>query len=176
MERYKKEIVPAMMEKFGYKNKMQVPRITKAVLNVGMGMGAQDIKVLEAAAHELGVITGQKAVITRAKKAISNFKIRKGSAIGCKVTLRRNIMYEFIDRLMNVAVPRIKDFRGISTDSFDNNMNYSFGIQEQIIFPEVEYDRVVKIHGMDITVNTNARSKEEALELLRLMGFPFKKG
>lgn len=176
LERYNKEIVPQMVERFSYKNKMQVPKVTKVVLNVGMGIGAQDIKVLEAAAQELGMITGQKAVITRAKKAISNFKIRRGSAVGCKVTLRRRMMYEFLDRLLSVAVPRIKDFRGLSANSFDKQMNYSFGITEQIIFPEIEYDKVAKIHGMDITIGTNAASREEAHELLRLVGVPFRKG
>jgi large subunit ribosomal protein L5 len=141
-----------------------------------MGIGAQDIKFLESAAKELAIITGQKAVITKAKKAISNFKIRRGSTVGCKVTLRRAFMYEFLDRLLNVAIPRVKDFRGLPANSFDSNNNYSFGITEQIIFPEIEYDKVLKTHGMDITINTNARTKEEAYELLRLMGVPFRKG
>lgn len=176
LEKYNTEITAQMMERFGYKNKMQVPRIKKVVLNVGLGIGAQDIKIIDSAVHELGLITGQKAVITRAKKAISNFKIRRGSAVGCKVTLRRNIMYEFLDRLFNIAVPRIKDFRGLPMESFDNQMNYSFGITEQIIFPEVDYDKIVKAHGMDIIINTNAKTKEAALELLRLIGVPFKKG
>ncbi len=175
-ERYNKEIVPQMMERFGYKNKMQVPKIKKIVVNVGLGIGAQDIKVLESAAHELGMITGQKASITKAKKAISNFKIRKGSAVGCVVTLRRTKMYEFMDRLVSVAIPRIKDFRGLSQNSFDDSNNYSFGIVEQIIFPEIEYDKVAKIHGMDVIINMNAHTKEEAYELLRLMGVPFRKG
>lgn len=176
LERYKKEIVPQMMERFGYKNKMQAPKVKKVILNVGMGQATQDIKLLEAAVKELTMITGQKAVITKAKKAISNFKIRKGSPVGCKVTLRRAIMYEFLDRLLNVAIPRFKDFRGLSPNSFDKNMNYSFGITEQIIFPEVDYDKVLKTHGMDITINTNARTKEEAYELLRLLGVPFRRG
>jgi len=173
-EKYKNEIVPKMIEQFSYKNKMQVPKVKKVVLNVGLGIGAQDIKPLEAAAQELATITGQKPVITRAKKAISNFKIRKGSAVGCKVTLRRVRMYEFLDRLLNVAIPRVKDFRGLSRNSFDQHMNYSFGITEQIIFPEIEYDKVFKVHGMDITINTNASSREEAFELLRLLGIPFR--
>lgn len=176
LEKYKNEIAAKMTERFGYKNKMEIPKVTKVVLNVGMGIGAQDIKVLESAAHELGAITGQKAVITRAKKAISNFKIRQGSPVGCMVTLRKNIMYEFLDRLINVAIPRIKDFRGLSPDSFDGGNNYSFGITEQIIFPEIDYDKVQKHHGMDVVINTNARTKEEASELLRLMGVPFKHG
>ncbi|NQU73364.1 MAG: 50S ribosomal protein L5 [Candidatus Omnitrophica bacterium] len=175
LEKYKTEVVPKMMEQFAYKNKMQAPKVKKVVLNVGLGIGAQDIKPLEAAAQELAIITGQKAVITRAKKAISNFKIRKGSAVGCKVTLRRIRMYEFLDRLLNVAIPRVKDFRGLSRKSFDKNFNYSFGITEQIIFPEIEYDTVFKIHGMDITINTDAGSSEEAFELLRLLGVPFRK-
>ena len=175
LEKYKNEITPKMIERFGYKNKMQIPKIKKIVLNVGLGMGAQDIKILEAAAQELATITGQKAVITKAKKAISNFKIRKGSTVGCKVTLRRIRMYEFLDRLVNVAIPRVRDFRGLSPNSFDEGMNYSFGITEQIIFPEIEYDKAPSIHGMDITINTNARSKEEASELLKLLGVPFRK-
>ncbi|MBI4335153.1 MAG: 50S ribosomal protein L5 [Candidatus Omnitrophica bacterium] len=174
LERYKKEIVPQMTARFGYKNKIQSPKIKKVVLNVGMGIGAQDIKFLEAAAKELGMITGQKAVITKAKKAISNFKIRRGSAVGCRVTLRRAIMYEFLDRLLNVAIPRVKDFRGLPVDSFDSTNNYSFGITEQIIFPEIEYDKILKAHGMDITINTNAGTREEAYELLRLLGVPFR--
>jgi large subunit ribosomal protein L5 len=176
LERYMNELVPQMVEKFAYKNRMQVPRVKKVVLNVGMGVGAQDIKFIEAAVKELGMITGQKAVITRAKKAISNFKIRRGSPVGCKVTLRRSIMYEFLDRLLNVAIPRVKDFRGLPINSFDKNMNYSFGITEQIIFPEIEYDKVLKVHGMDITIITTAKTKEEAHELLRLIGVPFRKG
>ncbi len=176
LERYRNEIIPQMMERFKYTNRMQAPRVTKVVLNVGLGIGAQDIKFLESAAQELSMITGQKAVITKAKKAISNFKIRRGSAVGCMVTLRRTKMYEFLDRLLNVAIPRIKDFRGLSPNSFDGGMNYSFGITEQIIFPEVDYDKVLKSHGMDVTINTNALSKDEAFELLRLMGVPFRKG
>ncbi len=176
LEKYQKEIAPEMMKRFNYKNMMQVPKVKKVVLNCGMGIGAQDIKFLEAATKELGVITGQKAVITKAKKAISNFKIRKGSTVGCKVTLRRAMMYEFLDRLLNVAIPRVKDFRGLPPNSFDNSNNYSFGLTEQIIFPEIDYDKVLKAHGMDIIINTNARTKEEAYELLRLMGVPFRKG
>jgi large subunit ribosomal protein L5 len=176
LEKYQKEIVPEMMKKFNYTNAMQAPRIKKVVLNCGLGMGAQDIKLLEAAAKEFAAITGQKAVITKAKKAISNFKIRRGSTVGCKVTLRRAIMYEFLDRLVNVAIPRVKDFRGLNVNSFDKNNNYSFGLTEQIIFPEIEYDKVLKVHGMDIIINMNARTRQEAYELLRLMGVPFRKG
>lgn len=176
LEKYQKEIAPEMMKKFSYNNLMEVPKVKKVVLNCGMGIGAQDIKFLEAAVKEFGTITGQKAVITKAKKAISNFKIRRGSAVGCKVTLRRAVMYEFLDRLLNVAIPRVKDFRGLPPNSFDNSNNYSFGLTEQIIFPEIDYDKVLKAHGMDIIINTNARTKEEAYELLRLMGVPFRKG
>lgn len=176
LEKYQKEIVPEMMKKFNYSNAMQVPRIKKVILNCGLGMGAQDIKLLESAAREFAAITGQKAVITKAKKAISNFKIRRGSTVGCKVTLRRAIMYEFLDRLLNVAIPRVKDFRGLNVNSFDKNNNYSFGLTEQIIFPEIEYDKVLKVHGMDIIININARTRQEAYEFLMLMGVPFRKG
>lgn len=172
---YRKNIVPEMMKSFNYKNKLEVPRLQKIVINVGMGEATQDIKMLEAAQNELSAITGQKPVTTRAKKAIANFKIRKGSAIGCKVTLRRVMMYEFLDRLISVAIPRIRDLRGLPTDSFDNRGNYSFGLNEQVIFPEVDVDKIMKAHGMDITIVTGARSKKEAFELLRLFGIPFKK-
>ena len=175
LERYRKEIVPDMVKTFGYKNSMQAPKIKKIVLNVGMGEATQDIKMLEAAQNELAAITGQKPVVTRAKKAIANFKIRKGSAIGCKVTLRRSMMYEFLDRMISVAIPRIRDFRGLSANSFDGSGNYSFGLTEQGIFPEVDADKIMKTHGMDITIVTDARSEKEAFELLRLFGMPFKK-
>lgn len=171
--RYRNEIVPEMMKVFGYKNRMQAPRLEKIVINVGLGEATQDIKLLEAAQSELGMITGQKAVITRAKKAIANFKIRRGSPIGCKVTLRRAKMYEFLDRLIAVAIPRIRDFRGMSPDSFDKGGNYSFGLNEQVIFPEVDVDKITKSHGMDVTIATSARTRDEAFELLRLFGFPF---
>jgi len=163
------------MKAFGYKNQMQVPKLKKIVINVGLGEATQDIKMLEAAQHELAAITGQKPVTTRAKKAIANFKIRKGSAIGCKVTLRRYMMYEFLDRMISVAIPRIRDFRGLPADSFDGSGNYSFGLNEQVIFPEIDVDKVVRAHGMDITLVTNARSEKEAFELLKLFGMPFKK-
>lgn len=175
LERYRKEIMPEMVKRFGYKNGMQVPRLKKVVINVGLGEATQDIKFLEATQSELGMITGQKPVVTRAKKAIANFKIRRGSPIGCKVTLRRAMMYEFLDRLIAVAIPRIRDFRGLQPDSFDNNGNYSFGLSEQLIFPEVDVDKVVKSHGMDITIVTTAKTREEAYELLRLVGMPFSK-
>lgn len=175
LERYRSEIVPDMMKRFSYKNTMQAPKLTKIVVNVGLGEATQDVKLLEAAQSQLAMITGQKPVVTRAKKAIANFKIRKGSAIGCKVTLRRTRMYEFLDRLISVAIPRIRDFRGLSPDSFDRGGNYSFGLNEQLIFPEIDIDKVPKVHGMDITIATSAKTKDEAFELLRLMGMPFTK-
>jgi large subunit ribosomal protein L5 len=154
---------------------LQAPRLKKIVVNIGLGEAVQDIKFLEAAQEELAMITGQRPVITRAKTAIANFKIRRNLPIGCKVTLRRAIMYEFLDRLITVAVPRIRDFRGLSPTSFDEGGNYSFGLDEQSIFPEVNPDKILKSHGMDITIVTNAKTKEEALELLRLFGMPFAK-
>jgi large subunit ribosomal protein L5 len=175
LKRYRDEISPEMMKIFSYKNKLQVPRIKKIILNVGMGEATQDIKFLEAAQNELAAITGQKALTTRAKKAIANFKIRKGSAVGCKVTLRRMMMYEFLDRLISITVPRIRDFRGLPTNSFDEGGNYSFGLTEQSIFPEIDADKILKAHGMDITIVTSAKSKDEAFNLLKLFGMPFKK-
>ncbi len=175
LERYRSEIVPEMVKHFNYKNAMEAPKLTKIVLNVGLGEATQDIKLLEAAQAQLAMITGQKPVVTKAKKAIANFKIRKGSSIGCKVTLRRIRMYEFLDRLISIAIPRIRDFRGLSPDSFDQGGNYSFGLSEQLIFPEIDIDKVPKIHGMDITIATSAKTKDEAFELLRLMGMPFTK-
>ena len=172
---YRTVIVPEMKKIFNYKNDLQAPRLKKIVINVGLGEATQDIKMLEAAQNELAAITGQKPVTTRAKKAIANFKIRRGSAIGCKVTLRRVMMYEFLDRLISIAIPRIRDFRGLPSDSFDMHGNYSFGLNEQVIFPEVDVDKVMKAHGMDITIVTNAKKKEEAFELLKLFGMPFKK-
>lgn len=175
LERYRNEITPEMVKLFSYKNKLQSPKLEKIILNVGLGEATQDIKFLDAAANELAMITGQKPVLTRAKKAIANFKIRKGLAIGCKVTLRRARMYEFLDRLISVAIPRIRDFRGLSPDSFDEHGNYSFGLNEQVIFPEVDVDKVMKTHGMDITIVTSAKTKNEAFELLKLFGMPFAK-
>jgi large subunit ribosomal protein L5 len=175
LETYRKSIVPQMKKIFGYKNDMQVPKIKKIVINVGLGEATQDVKLLEAAQKELAAMTGQKPVTTRAKKAIANFKIRKGSAIGCKVTLRRLMMYEFLDRMISVAIPRIRDFRGLPADSFDSHGNYSFGLNEQVIFPEVDVDKVMKTHGMDITIVTDAGTRQEAFELLKLFGMPFKK-
>ena len=174
-KRYKEEIVPEMMRILNYKNALQVPKIKKVVINVGMGEGAEDIKILEAASKELTQIAGQAAVITKARKAISNFKIKKDSPVGCKVTLRKARMYEFLDRLINVALPSLKDFRGLSLRSFDKNGNYTLGLTEQTIFPEIEYDKVQKVHGMDITIVTNSGSKDETHQLLKLMGIPFEK-
>lgn len=171
---YLEKIVPAMMKKFSYKNKFQAPRLEKIVVNMGIGEASSDIKILETAMEELALITGQRPAIRRAKAAIANFKIKKGQPVGCKVTLRGQRMYEFFDRLINVALPRIKDFRGISGNSFDNKGNYAFGIGEQTIFPEIDYDKVKKIQGMDIIIVTTANSKEEAQELLKLFGMPFK--
>ncbi|MCX5686198.1 MAG: 50S ribosomal protein L5 [Candidatus Omnitrophica bacterium] len=175
LERYRSEIIPDMMKRFSYKNTMQAPKLLKIVVNVGLGEATQDVKLLEAAESQLAMITGQKPVVTKAKKAIANFKIRKGSSIGCKVTLRRVMMYEFLDRLISIAIPRIRDFRGLSLNSFDEGGNYSFGLSEQLIFPEIDIDKVPKIHGMDITIATSAKTKDEAFELLRLMGMPFAK-
>lgn len=175
LERYRSEIVPEMMKRFNYTNKLQVPRLVKIVINVGLGEATQDIKLLESAQAELGMITGQKPIVTKAKKAIANFKIRRGSSIGCKVTLRRSRMYEFLDRMISVAIPRIRDFRGLSPASFDNDGNYSFGLNEQVIFPEIDVDKVMKTHGMDITIVTTAKDKNEAYEFLKLIGMPFSK-
>lgn len=174
-EKYQNEIVPALMTKFAYTNRLQVPRLKKIVLNVSMKKATEDIKVLESAAEELGQITGQKPVITRAKKSISNFKLRANMPIGARVTLRGRMMYEFLDRFINVALPRIKDFRGISVEGFDGRGNYNLGLKEQIIFPEINFDKIMGIHGMDVTVVTTARTDGEAEELLRQFGAPFTK-
>jgi large subunit ribosomal protein L5 len=175
LEKYRNEIIPKMMETFSLKNRLEVPRLEKIVVNMGVGEALQDIKILEKAMEELSLITGQKPILRRAKKAIANFKIRKGLPIGCKVTLRRTIMYEFLDRLISIALPRIRDFRGISSDSFDEAGNYTLGITEQSIFPEIDYDKVSRMQGMDITlVIKNVKSKEQARELLKLFGMPFR--
>lgn len=174
-EKYKQEIVPALMKKFEYKNVMQAPKLEKMVINVGVGEAIQNVKLLDSAMSDLTSITGQKPAIKRAKKAISNFKLRAGMPIGCMVTLRKDRMWEFFDRLVNVALPRIRDFRGISPKSFDGRGNYNLGLEEQIIFPEIEYDKVEKIRGMNITVCTTARTDEEAFELLKTMGMPFRR-
>lgn len=171
---YTKQIIPQMMKKFGFTNPLQVPRLEKIVVNMGVGKGAEDIKIVEQAQGELSLITGQHAVITRAKKAISNFKIRENSPVGCRVTLRRRVMYEFFERLLRVALPRIRDFRGLSPKGFDEAGNYSFGIQEQNIFPEIETDRVTHPQGMTITVVMSSGSREVSYELLSLFGMPFR--
>lgn len=174
-ERYEKEILPALMKKFNYKNVMQVPRLEKIVVHVTLGEAVQNIKLLDAAERELAMITGQKPLITKAKKALAAFKLKKGVPLGCKVTLRRERMYEFLDRLISLALPRIRDFRGLSPKSFDGRGNYNFGIKEQFIFPEIDYDKVDMIHGLDITICTTAKSDEEALALLKEFGMPFRK-
>ncbi|MBQ9550728.1 MAG: 50S ribosomal protein L5 [Lachnospiraceae bacterium] len=172
-EQYQTEIVEAMTKKFGYKNVMQVPKLVKIIVNMGVGEAKDNAKVLDSAVADMQTITGQKAVVTKAKKAVANFKIREGMPIGCKVTLRGERMYEFLDRLVNLALPRVRDFRGVSADSFDGRGNYALGIREQLIFPEIEYDKIDKVRGMDIIVVTTAKTDEEARELLRLFNMPF---
>ena len=174
-EQYDHEIVEAMTKKFEYKNVMEVPKLVKIVVNMGVGEAKENAKVLEAAVHDLEIITGQKAVTTKAKKSIANFKLREGMPIGCKVTLRGDKMYEFADRLINLALPRVRDFRGVNPNAFDGRGNYALGIKEQLIFPEIEYDKVDKVRGMDIIFVTTAKTDEEARELLRLMGMPYAK-
>jgi large subunit ribosomal protein L5 len=173
LERWRKEIVPALMKRFGYKNVMQVPRLEKISVNVGVGDAVQDPKILDGIVNELSIITGQRPTITRARKSISNFKLREGMPIGVRVTLRRAFMYEFLDRFINTAVPRIRDFRGVNDRSFDGRGNYTVGIKEQIIFPEIDVDKVSRIYGMDITIVTSAKNDEEAFELLKSFGLPF---
>ena len=172
-QRYDDQVVKAMTEKFGYKNALEVPRLEKITLNMGVGEASQDKKKVQVAAEEMALISGQKPVITKAKKSIAQFKLREGMPIGCKVTLRRDRMYEFLDRLVTVAMPRIRDFRGLNPKSFDGRGNYAMGLKEQIIFPEISYDQIEKVRGMDIIVTTTAKTDEEARELLRLFGFPF---
>ena len=174
-EMYQNEMVDAMIKKFGYKNIMEVPKLDKIVVNMGVGEAKENAKTLESAVRDLEIIAGQKVVVTRAKKSVANFKLREGMPIGCKVTLRGDKMYEFADRLINLALPRVRDFRGVSADSFDGRGNYALGIKEQLIFPEIEYDKVDKVRGMDIIFVTTAKTDEEARELLRLFGMPFKK-
>ncbi len=175
LEKYKNEIIPQMMEIFHLRNRLAVPCFEKIVVNMGVGEAIQDIKILEKSMEELALITGQKPILRRAKKAISNFKIKQGQPIGCKVTLRRAMMYEFMDRLINIALPRIRDFRGVSSESFDERGNYTLGIAEQTIFSEIEYDRITRTQGMDITfVIKNTKSKEQSKELLRLFGMPYR--
>ncbi|MDD5680829.1 MAG: 50S ribosomal protein L5 [Candidatus Omnitrophica bacterium] len=174
-DRFNKEIVPELKEHFKYSNVWQVPRLKKIVINMGLGEAAHDNKIIEEAVVELTMIAGQRAMVTKAKKAIANFKIRKGSAVGCKVTLRRDKMYEFIDRLISIVIPRIKDFRGLSPDSFDGSGNYAFGLTEQTVFPEIDADKVTMIKGMDIIIATSAKTDGEARTLLTLLGMPFRK-
>lgn len=174
-EMYENEIIDALMKKFSYKNKMQAPKLDKIVINMGVGEAKENPKALESAVKDMEIITGQKAVITKAKKSIANFKIREGLSIGCKVTLRGDKMYEFADRLINLALPRVRDFRGVNPNAFDGRGNYSLGIKEQLIFPEIEYDKVDKVRGMDICFVTTANTDEEARELLKQFGMPFSK-
>lgn len=175
LEKYQSEVKKALMEKYHYKSIMQVPALEKIIINVGAGEGAQNAKVLEDVSNEISLIAGQHPVITKAKKSIANFKLREGQSIGCKVTLRDIRMYEFLDRLVTIALPRVRDFRGISKNSFDGHGNYTLGIKEQLIFPEIEYDKVSKIRGMDITIVTTAKSDDEAFSLLSMLGLPFRK-
>ena len=172
-EKYQKEVIPAMIEKFGYKNIMEVPKLEKIVINMGVGEAKDNQKILEAAVNDLSIIAGQKPILTRAKKSVANFKIREQMALGCKVTLRKAKMYEFADKLMAIALPRVRDFRGVSSKSFDGRGNYSLGVKEQLIFPEIEYDKIDKVRGMDIIFVTTANTDEEARELLRFLGMPF---
>jgi large subunit ribosomal protein L5 len=174
VEYYEKEVVPALIRKFKYKNVMQVPRIEKIVVNEGVGEAIQNIKVLDAASGDIAAITGQKPVITKAKKSIASFKLRAGMPIGCMVTLRRERMYEFYHKLVYIVLPRVRDFKGVSGKSFDGRGNYTLGLREQIIFPEIDYDKIDKIRGMNITIGTTARTDEEGYELLKLMGMPFR--
>jgi len=173
-EYYKKDVVPALVSEFGYSNPMQVPVMKKIVVNMGLGEAIANIKILDNATSEMELITGQKAVITKAKKSIATFKLRKGMSIGCRVTLRRERMYEFFDRFINVALPRIRDFRGVSPNTFDGRGNFSIGVKEQIIFPEIEYDKIEKVRGMNIAIVTSANTDEEARALLKYMGVPFR--
>ena len=174
-EMYQNEIVDAMIKKFGYKNVMEVPKLDKIVINMGVGEAKENAKVLDGAVKDMAIISGQKPLVTKAKKSVANFKLREGMNIGCKVTLRGDRMYEFADRLINIALPRVRDFRGVKANSFDGRGNYTMGIKEQLIFPEIEYDKVDKIRGMDIVFVTTANTDEEARELLRLFGMPFAK-
>ena len=173
-EYYLKTVVPALVKEFDYKNPMQVPKLEKIVVNMGLGEAISNVKIIDGAVQEMAMITGQKPVITKAKKSIATFKLRQGMPIGCSVTLRKETMYEFFDRLVNVALPKVRDFRGISPSAFDGRGNYSIGLHEQIIFPEIEYDKIEKIKGMNITIVTSAKTDDEARVLLKLMGVPFK--
>lgn len=173
-ELYEKEIVPQLINAFGYKNVMEVPKLEKIVLNMGLGEAIQNIKILDSAVEEIALITGQKPVITKAKKSIASFKLRQGMPIGCMVTLRRERMFEFLDRLLNVALPRVRDFKGVSGKAFDGRGNYSLGIKEQMIFPEISYEKVEKVKGLNVTIVTSAKNDEECKALLRLLGMPFR--
>jgi large subunit ribosomal protein L5 len=173
-DHYKAEVVPKLKTKFGYRNIMQVPRLSKVIVNMGLGDAIENIKVIDSAAEEIGVITGQRPVVTKARKSIANFKLRAGVPIGVMVTLRRDRMYYFLDKLMAIALPRVRDFKGVTPKGFDGRGNYTLGVKEQIIFPEVNYDKIDKIRGMNITIVTTARTDEEGLELLKLMGMPFR--
>ncbi len=173
-ERYRNEVIPALMKRFGYKNPMAVPKLSKVIVNIGLGEASQNIKLLDVAAQELGQITGQRPIITRAKKSIANFKIRKGMPIGCCVTLRGERMYEFMDRLCNVVLPRVRDFKGLAANAFDGRGNYTLGLRDQLVFPEIDYTRVDKIKGMNITLTTTARNDEEGRELLKQLGLPLR--
>ncbi|HBL35721.1 MAG TPA: 50S ribosomal protein L5 [Firmicutes bacterium] len=173
-EKYLKEAVPGLQSRFGYQNVMQIPRLEKVVINMGVGEATQDAKLIDAAVNDLTLIAGQKPVVTNAKKSIANFKLRAGVAVGCKVTLRGKRMYEFLDKLFNVAFPRIRDFRGVSPQSFDGRGNYNLGLKEQLIFPEINYDKIDKVRGMDVVIVTTAASDEEGFELLKLLGMPFR--
>jgi large subunit ribosomal protein L5 len=172
-EKYENEVAPALMKKFGYKSPMQLPKLEKVVMNMGVGDAKDNAKVLDAAAADMAIITGQKPVITKARKSVANFKVRQGISIGCKVTLRGSRMYEIVDKLFNIALPRVRDFRGVSDKAFDGRGNYSLGVKEQLIFPEIEYDKVEKVRGMDIIFVTSAKTDEESRELLKLLGMPF---
>ncbi len=174
-ERYLNEVVPALQREFGYRNRLEVPRIEKVVLNIGLGEAVQNAKALDSAVADLMAITGQRPVVTRAKKSIANFKVRQGNPIGVKVTLRGERMYEFLDRLLNVALPRIRDFHGVPTNAFDGRGNYSLGLREQLIFPEIDYDKIDRIRGLQVTIATTARTDEEARRLLELLGMPFQR-
>ncbi|MBI5905130.1 MAG: 50S ribosomal protein L5 [Deltaproteobacteria bacterium] len=173
-DHYRKDVVPRLREKFGYRNVMQVPRLSKVIVNMGLGDAIENIKVIDSAAEEIGVITGQRPVVTKARKSIANFKLREGVPIGVMVTLRRDRMYHFLDKLMAIALPRVRDFKGVSPKGFDGRGNYTLGVREQIIFPEVNYDKIDKIRGMNVTIVTTARTDEEGLELLKLLGMPFR--
>ncbi len=173
-DKYRKEVVPALMKRFGWKNPMAVPKVKKVIVNIGLGEASQNVKLLDVAVVELGQITGQKAIITRAKKSIANFKIRKGMPIGCCVTLRGPKMYEFLDRFCNVVLPRVRDFKGLSPHSFDGRGNYTLGLKDQLVFPEIDYTRVDKMKGMNITITTSARNDEEGRELLKMLGVPLR--